>query len=345
MKAVVYDRPRSFSVTDIVTPAPGPGEVRLRSVVTGVCGTDLHIHEGGFDSRYPLIPGHEIVGAVESLGEGVDGLHVGQQVAADNTVLCGHCYYCRRDQPLFCQNFYSLGVNGPGGFAEFVIVRAEKCFPIDDLSREVAVMVEPTACVVHGLDVLALQPGSDVLVFGAGPTGLLLAQLLMHGGAARVTVAAPTQFKLDLARSYGLDETVRLDRSEPEAGTKELRRLAPEGFDVVVEATGAVSVLGRAVGLAKMGGTVMVYGMASAEDRLAVSPYEVFRRELTIKGSFAQTHCFDRAIALLRSGRVRTDGIVTHRFPLDGFGQALQALATDPTCLKSAIVGGQGPPP
>jgi D-arabinitol dehydrogenase (NADP+) len=338
MKAVVYDRPRSFAVSDVPTPQPGPGEVRLRSAITGVCGTDLHIHEGGFDSRYPLIPGHEIVGTVDSVGEGVVELEPGQRVAADNTVLCGHCYHCRRDEPLFCKNFYSLGVNGPGGFADFVLVRAEKCFPVDDLSLEVAVMVEPTACVVHGLDVLALRPGSDVLVFGAGPTGLLLAELLLHGGAARVTVAAPTLFKLDLARSYGVDETVRLDRSDPLAGMQEMGRLAPEGFDVVVEATGAVPVLERAVGLTKIGGTLMVYGMANAEDRLAVSPYEIFRRELTIKGSFAQTHCFDRAIALLRSGRVRTDGILTHRFGLDDFGEALQALSSDPTCLKSAIV-------
>jgi D-arabinitol dehydrogenase (NADP+) len=278
------------------------------------------------------------VGVVDSLGEGVGDLQAGQRVAADNTVLCGHCYHCRRDEPLFCKNFYSLGVNGPGGFADFVLVRAEKCFPVDDLSEEVAVMVEPTACVVHGLDVLALRPGSDVLVFGAGPTGLLLAQLVLHGGASRVTVAAPTRFKLDLARSYGVDETVQLDRSDPAAGTRDLRSLAPEGFDVVVEATGAVPVLERAVGLTKIGGTLMVYGMASAEDRLAVSPYDVFRRQLTIKGSFAQTHCFDRAIALLRSGRVRTDGIVTHRFDLDGFGAALTALSSDPTCLKSAIV-------
>ncbi|MDQ6921833.1 MAG: alcohol dehydrogenase catalytic domain-containing protein, partial [Candidatus Dormibacteraeota bacterium] len=127
MRAVVYDRPRSFAVSDVPTPEPGPGEVRLRSAITGVCGTDLHIHEGGFDSRYPLIPGHEIVGLVDSVGEGVGDLQVGQLVAADNTVLCGHCYYCRRDEPLFCQNFYSLGVNGPGGFADFVLVRAEKC--------------------------------------------------------------------------------------------------------------------------------------------------------------------------------------------------------------------------
>jgi D-arabinitol dehydrogenase (NADP+) len=338
MRAVVYDRPRSYSVSEVRTPEPGPGEVRLRSAISGVCGTDLHIHEGGFDSRYPLIPGHEIVGVVDSLGEGVDDLQAGQRVAADNTVLCGHCYHCRRDEPLFCKNFYSLGVNGPGGFADFVLVRSEKCFPVDDLSEEVAVMVEPTACVVHGLDVLGLRPGSDVLVLGAGPTGLLLAQLLLHGGASRVTVAAPTRFKLDLARSYGVDETVQLDRSDPSAGARELRSLAPEGFDVVVEATGAVPVLERALGLTKIGGTLMVYGMASAEDRLAVSPYDIFRRQLTIKGSFAQTHCFDRAIALLRSGRVRTDGIVTHRFDLDGFGDALAALSSDPTCLKSAIV-------
>jgi D-arabinitol dehydrogenase (NADP+) len=312
--------------------------VRLRSAITGVCGTDLHIHEGGFDSRYPLIPGHEIVGVVDRVGEGVEWLQPGQRVAADNTVLCGRCYFCRRDEPLFCKNFYSLGVNGPGGFADFVLVRGEKCFAVDDLPPEVAVMVEPTACVVHGLDVLAMRPGSDVLVLGAGPTGLLLAQLLLHGGAARVTVAAPTRFKLELARSYGVDETVRLDRAEPSVGLRELRLMAPEGFDVVVDATGAVPVLERAVGLAKMGGTLMVYGMAAAEDRLALSPYDVFRRQLTIKGSFAQTHCFDRAIAFLRSGRVRTDGILTHRFGLDGFGDALRALASDPTCLKSAIV-------
>jgi D-arabinitol dehydrogenase (NADP+) len=129
-----------------------------------------------------------------------------------------------------------------------------------------------------------------------------------------------------------------VDREDAAVGLRELRLLAPEGFDVVVDATGAVPVLERAIGLTKIGGTLMVYGMAGAEDQLALSPYEVFRRELTIKGSFAQTHCFDRAIAFLRSGRVRTDGILTHSFDLDGFGDALHALRSDPTCLKSAIV-------
>jgi D-arabinitol dehydrogenase (NADP+) len=327
MRAVVFERPHEFTVTEVPDPRPGPGEVRLRTVVTGVCGTDLHLLAGGFLARYPLIPGHEIVGEVESLGDGVEGPAVGDLVAADNTVLCGHCEFCRRDQPLYCRNFYSLGVNGPGGFAEMVVVRAEKCFPLAGLDPMVAVMTEPLACAIHGADVLALRPGSDVLVFGAGPTGLLLSQLLMHGGAARITVAAPSEHKLELARAFGADETVRIGRGDIAGASRKLGALAPSGFDVVVEATGSPDILAQAPSLTRVGGTVLVYGMADAEDRVMFSPYDIFARELTIKGSFAQTHCFDRALLALRTGRVRTDGIVTDVVALDRFDEALVAVA------------------
>jgi D-arabinitol dehydrogenase (NADP+) len=338
MKAVVYDGPREFDVREIPTPEPGPGEVRLRSTMTGVCGTDRHIHEGGFFSSYPLTPGHEIVGVVDALGPDVSGLEPGQQVAADNTQLCGHCYFCQRDQPLFCRNFLSLGVNAPGGFAEYVVVPAAKCFDASDLPTEVAVMTEPTACAVHGMDVLDLKPESDVLLFGAGPTGLVLAQLLAHGGAARVTVAAPTRFKLDLAEQFGIDRTVQVDRGDVGATIESVKALAPpHGYDAVIEAAGVPSLLERSLELVKDGGVLMVYGMTDEADRISLSPYEIFKRELTVKGSFAQTHNFDRALAVLRTGRVKTDGIVTHRFPLEQYGAALDALVDDPTCLKAVI--------
>ena len=338
MKAVVYEAPRRFQVTEIPTPVPRRGEVLLAVEMAGMCGTDLHIHEGGFLSRYPLTPGHEIVGQVRSVGEDVSEFASGQRVVADNTVLCGECSYCRRDQPLFCRNFYSLGVNGPGAFADYVVVRADKCFAADDLAAPTAVMTEPTACAIHGMDVLDLRPGSDVLLFGAGPTGLVLAQLLLHGGAARLTVVAPTEYKLELARHYGVDRTVRMDRSDPGGCVDELRSQAPDGYDAVIEATGAVSVAGLCVPLARDGGTVLIYGMANETDVLPVHPYEVFRRELTIKGSFAQTHCFDRALLELRSGRVRTDGIVTNQFPLEEYGRGLGSLRDNGSCLKAAIV-------
>ena len=337
MRAVVYERVGAFDVRELPEPVPGPGEVRLRVRATGVCGTDLHLHDGEFFPVYPLTPGHEIVGVVEALGEGVTEVEVGQTVAVDNLLVCGRCAACRAARPHFCAVLGALGVTAPGGFAEQVVALASRCHPVDDLALDVAVMAEPTACAVHGADVLALEPGSDVLLFGAGPTGLVLAQLLVHGGAARVTVAAPTPFKLELARAYGVDETVQVRREDPAGAAAQLRELAPGGFDVVVDATGALPVLEQCVGLARDGGTVFVYGMAKEDDRLAVSPYEIFRRELTIKGSFAQAFSFDRALAVLRSGRVRTDGIVTHRFGLDDYGAALDAMRSDPACLKPVV--------
>jgi D-arabinitol dehydrogenase (NADP+) len=336
MKAVVYDQPRSFTVTEVAEPHPGPGEVRLRVVLAGVCGTDGHLHQGEFDPVYPLTPGHEIVGEVDQLGDGVTGLSAGQRVVLDNMQSCGMCPSCRRARPAFCHQLVAQGVNAPGGFAQYIVGPAGKCHPVDDLDVEVAVLAEPTACVMHGLDVLGLPPGSDVLVFGAGPTGLVLAQLLRYVGAARVTVAAPTAFKLEVAKAHGADETVQVDRSDPETSTKRLRELAPDGFDVVIDATGSVDVLSRCVALTRDGGTVFVYGMTEESAQLTVSPYEIFRRELVIKGSFSQAYSFDRAISALRGGRVRTEGIITHRFGLDDYGAALAALG-DSACIKAVI--------
>ncbi len=336
MRAVVFDGPGSVSVRDLPDPELRPGDVLVRPVLTGICGTDRHLLAGGFMATYPLVPGHEIVGQVELLGDGAGGLAVGDLVAVDNTEVCGACEPCRRGQPLYCSRFRSLGCNAPGGFAELMAAPAAKCFPLDGLDPAVAVMTEPLACAIHGADVLALRPGSDVLLFGAGPTGLLLAQLLLHGGAARITVAAPSQHKLDVARSLGVDETVLLDRADPGASASRLRDLAPSGFDVVVEATGAPSVLAQCAALTRTGGTVLVYGMADADVTVPFSPYDIFARELTVKGSFAQIHCFDRALLELRTGRVRTDGIITDRFPLSRFGDALTAVAGSRT-IKAVV--------
>jgi D-arabinitol dehydrogenase (NADP+) len=202
---------------------------------------------------------------------------------------------------------------------------------------DVAVLAEPTACAVHGMDVLDLQPGADVVMVGSGPTGLLLAQLLLHGGAGRVTLAGPTEFKLALAKGYGVDRVVRVPRGNAAAAASALRDLAPGGYDVAIDATGAAAVVEQLPGLVRDGGTVVVYGMCDEGERVAWSPYEIFRRQLTVKGSFAQVNCFDRAMALLRSGRIRTDGLITHRFPLTGYARALDALRADPTCLKAVL--------
>jgi 2-desacetyl-2-hydroxyethyl bacteriochlorophyllide A dehydrogenase len=337
MRAIVYDEPLKFSIRTVSDPLPAFGQVRIRLRATGVCGTDVHLHHGEFFPTYPLTPGHEIVGEVDIVGEGVEHVEPGQLVAVDNIIFCGKCRACRSQRTNFCESLAALGVTHPGGFAELVVSDAHKCFAVDDLPLDVAVLAEPTACALHGMDLLGLPPGSDVLLFGAGPSGMILAQLLASGGAARLTVAARTPFKLELARALGADETVQIRRDDSDGTERRLRELAPDGFDAVIDATGALSMLERCISLTRSGGTVFVYGMAGEEDIWSVRPYEVFRRQLAIKGSFAQAFSFDRGLAVLRSGRVRSDGIVTHRFGLDDYGAALHAAGSDSSCLKAVV--------
>lgn len=336
MKAIVYDKAGSFTVAEVARPTAGPNEVVIKVIVAGVCGTDLHLHDGEFGPTYPLTPGHEICGEVAELGSNVTGLSIGDLVTMDNTDSCGHCEECRRAKPEYCTTILAQGVNAAGGFAEYVLASANRCFVVNDLDPEVAVFAEPTACVVHGLDKLQLTPGAKVLLVGAGPTGLVLTQLLRASGAGQLVVAAPTQAKLDIALERGADIVVQIDRDDPSVAFARLHEIAGTGFDYVIDATGAVSVLNEALALLRVGGTVFVYGMTAESAQWTIAPYDVFRRELTIKGSFAQQFSFDRALLALRGERVNTSGMVTHRFALEQYAEALDAVASS-DCIKAVI--------
>lgn len=338
MRAVIYDRPESHQLQTVPDPAPQAGEVLLRVTMTGICGTDVHIHHGNFGPRYPLVAGHEILGVVEKIGPDVSEFAVGDRVVYDTMVACGVCVSCQRQLPNYCNDIRAVGVTEAGGFAERVLAVAARCHSVDGIPDEVAVFAEPLACSMHAMDTLALKPGSDVLLFGAGPSGLLLAQLLRHGGAGRLVVAAPTASKLALARELAADHTVLVDRSDTAMAREQFSRLAPEGFDVVVDASGATTVLQNAISLTRDGGTVLVYGMAAEGATITVEPYEIFRRQIAIKGTFSQAYTFERALRMMRSGRIRTDGLITHRFGLDDYAQALDAVANNREAVKTVLV-------
>lgn len=338
MKAVVYDAPRRFSVREVRTPEPAPREVRVRMTQAGVCGTDLHLHEGQFLAVFPMTPGHEMLGVVDQLGEGVTGLELGEQVVVNPNRSCGSCSFCREGRPLLCENLGGIGTTLPGGFAEYVVAPWDAVFSAKGLHPDTAVLTEPTACAMHGMQVLRATPGSTALVIGAGPTGLLLAQLLRSSGAAHLTVAAPLAYQLETATALGVDRTYQMDRSRlPDDVAALLALSGGGGYDVVVDATGVERVAEASVGLVRNGGTALFYGVADESDRIQVSPYEIFRRELTIKGSFAELDSFPAALTALRSGRVRTDHLITHRFPLEQYGEALEAVRSDPSAHKVII--------
>lgn len=324
MKAIVYDGPRSFTYRDVAEPSPGDDEVVIRVHACGVCGTDLHIHEGEFSPRFPLIPGHEFAGEIAAVGSAVQGWQLGDRVVANCNRSCGDCFYCRRGQFLRCENLVAYGIQLDGGFAELLRVNARHVFALRSLPWREAVMVEPTACAVHGVTVLDMKPGADVLMFGAGPTGQVLGQLLKRNGAASLTVAAPAGPKLDLAERLCADNVVAVDRNDPEAHRRALRQISANGFDYVVEATGAPTMCAEAVRQARRGGEVLIYGVYPDGQTFQVNPFDVFRNEITIKGSFAQIDDFGRSLAYLESGQVKVGEIVSDEFALKDWDRALK---------------------
>ena len=339
MRAVRYTAPGHFQIVDVPTPPVGPLDVRIRVHQAGVCGTDLHLHDGSYIGVYPLIPGHEMIGEVDEVGGEVSRFRPGQRVTVNPNVPCGECRYCLSGRPVLCAATQGMGVHRSGFFAEYVSTDHRQVFSLDDLHPDTGVFAEPAACAMHGLETLDLSPGGSALVIGAGPTGLLLAQLIARGGATSVTVADIVSFKLQTAMALGVDHTVLITRNAPD-NIDLLRHSSPygDGYDTVVEATGVPAVGDICIPLTRNGGTVMIYGVARPDDRLSLSPFEIFRREITIKGSYAEMTSFGAAIAALRTRRVRTDGMITHRFALEDYGQALHALTTDPATHKVVIV-------
>jgi D-arabinitol dehydrogenase (NADP+) len=324
MKAIVYDAPRQFKYKDVPEPKIESDDVLVRIDACGLCGTDLHIHEGEFAPRFPLIPGHEFTGELIGLGSDVKDLQEGQRVVGNSNESCGKCFYCLRGDFLLCLDLRAYGVTQDGGFAQYLRIKADRIFPIGNLSPREAVMVEPTSCAVHGMEVLAMKPGSDVLLFGAGPTGQVLAQLLKLNGAGRLVIAAPPGPKLELAGRLAADEIVEIDRKNPDKHRNRLRELNPTGFDYIVEATGSAAVCEDALQFVRRGGTLLVYGVYPEKDMVRFNPFDLFRREITIKGSFAQIDAFPRALAYLESGKIKVNEIVTDEYALEDWPKVLE---------------------
>ncbi|KAF8828195.1 hypothetical protein HHX47_DHR4000977 [Lentinula edodes] len=322
MKALWYDAPHKFSIKEVPIPQVGDDDVLLK---------------GEFISKFPLIPGHEAIGTVVEMGKNVKGFEKGDRCVADVGITCGSCFYCRRGQELLCEHFNARGVTQDGGFADYIVYQQKKLYKIKNLSDEEATLLEPAACAIHGLDKLNPQVGIEVLLLGAGPTGLILAQLLKLNGASRVVIAANKGIKMDIAKDLEAgDEYIELDRQQPEAQWKKLKEDNPYGFDVVVEATGVEKLANESINYVRRGGTLMIYGVYENKALVHWPPSKIFGDEIKIIGSFSQTYCFPRAVAYLDSGKIKVKGMVTDVFKLEDYQAALDKMNSR-KALKIAI--------
>ena len=330
MEAAQIEAPGRARVIDAEKPSPGPDDVLIEVAVAGICGTDLHIFRGEYEANYPLIPGHEFSGTVAAIGSNVTRYRVGDRVTADPNISCQRCPACQRNEPNQCEKLAAIGVTRNGGFSEFVVAPEGNVFAIGDLSFAQAALVEPLACVVWGLKRVQVQAGDSALIFGAGPVGCLLLQSLKYSGATTRVVTSPGKWRLDQAAALGATDTVLVDDQQ----TRRLKAIAPGGFNLVVDATGIPSVLEQAISYASPRGKIWVFGVCPPNVPAKFIPYDVFRKDLTIIGSFAVNRTFQESITLIQSGAIQSEPLISHRLPLSRFIEGMAIAEHDPKRMK-----------
>ncbi|PNS20316.1 D-arabinitol dehydrogenase 1 [Sphaceloma murrayae] len=310
----------------------------IKRYLTANAIRDLHYHKGEFMAKFPLIPGHEAAGTIVAVGTNVKGLSIGDRVAADPMQPCSACYYCHRAQPLMCEQLVGYGGNVPGGFAEYCRYHAKLVHKIGHLPALEAILIEPTACATHGIERMMPKVGSSALLFGCGPTGLLLAQLLRLNGVAHLTIASKAGPKLDLAKKMGIADTfVCISDTDPQADMNNILKQNPHGFDLVIEATGAASVLEQAIFFVRKSGTLVVYGVYDDHVKIAWPPSRIWTYEITILASFCSTLKFPAVLEYLRTGKLKLGGIVTDTYRIEQWEECLEAVRTQ-SVVKAAIV-------
>jgi D-arabinitol dehydrogenase (NADP+) len=322
VKAAYYQARRELDVREAPDPEPGPNEVLVRVAACGICGTDQHIFDGDFFPSYPLIGGHELAGQVVALGpQSVDTVvREGDRVAVDPSLFCGSCFFCQRAQGNHCLNWNAIGVTRDGGFAEYVVAPTANVYLVGEMPYEVAAFIEPISCVVYGLQRLRIPIGANALIYGAGPIGLLMLQLVAHGGASTIAVVDLNEDKLRLARSLGAHEAALAGPGADDV----LRNISPLGFDVVIDCTGVPAVVEHMFTHVRRNGKLLFFGVNPPDARVAISPFDVYQKDLEIHGSFALRYTFHDAFALLESGAIDVQPLLSDRFPIESFPEALE---------------------
>jgi 2-desacetyl-2-hydroxyethyl bacteriochlorophyllide A dehydrogenase len=332
MKAAILHGPRDLRVERLPDPRPEPGEVVVRMVAAGLCGTDHEIWSGGRPVAYPRIMGHELVGRVEAVAPDVTRVGPGDPVVVEPNYSCGRCPLCREGNRNLCPSRTTIGINADGGFAELVRVPARCCWrAAAGAATDALLLAEPLAVVVRAVGRGAPTRGETAAIVGAGTLGLLALQVLRARGA-RVMVTSRSRRRFALASELGADAThATVDGPLADAARRFSGR---EGVDLVVETAGTAEAVTHALELVRPGGRVVLTGLP--HEPTSVSFFSVVRREVTLIGSMIYQDEFPEALRLVDSGAVRTAPLITHRFGLDRIGDAFAAHA-DPSSIKVAL--------
>lgn len=325
MKAVKFIEPHKFSLVDVEIPNPGPGEIQLRNKASGVCGTDVHIYSGAVKGLAApgTVLGHEFAGIVEKVGPDVKGFNVGDFVAVEPNLYCGRCHYCRNAKKHFCQNWKAVGLAIDGGFQEYTNIPLQAAYKMPKgLEFKNAAFFEPLACVLHGIEKAQVAPGETVVVLGAGSIGLLYIQALKKLGATTVIVSEIDEMKLKLAKSFGADFVVNPKKES----LKDVVMAETNGIgaNVLIDAAGLIDAIPTAFTLLEYSGRIVIFGVPAETQKVEITPYEIYRKEFEIIGSFTNPYTNEAALNMLKDMVV--DPIITNPVGLAELESAIQKI-------------------
>ena len=326
MKAAVFYKKSDLRVEDKPIPSVKSDEVLLKVRACGVCGTDMHIFdgdEGAAPTPAGTTLGHEFAGEIVAVGDGITDLKPGMRACVDPNKLCGVCDACRAGIGHFCENMIGIGTTVDGGFAEYCAVPRSQVFTFDQsVPFAKAAMTEPVACCLHGIDMCDIAAGDTVVVIGGGMIGLLMLQLARLKGAATTVLLEPQAHKRDMAKELGADYA--LDPLAPDF-EKTWNSLSLGRVGTVIECVGKPATMEQAIALAGKKSTVMMFGLTRPNDTISVKPFEIFKKEITLKASFINPYTQKRALSLIESGRINVEKMIGETIPVD----ELPALLSD----------------
>jgi D-arabinitol dehydrogenase (NADP+) len=327
METIVIQKPKEIKLVERNIPEPGPGEVLIKVMASGICGTDIHIFNGEYLGAYPVIPGHEFSGVVVSTGSMITRFKVGDRVAVEPNIACDNCIHCLNNRQNFCLNWQAIGVTLPGGMEQFVTAPEKAVFSIGELPFEQGAFMEPLSCVVHGVERAQLKLADQVAILGAGPIGNLILQMSRLQGAAHITVLENNPGRGELARQLGADLVC-----------SRMEDLQPNTYDVVIDATGVISVMNRAVDFVRNGGTVLLFGVPPSGKIMEIEAFKIFQKGLTLLSSYTSVRNSFQAINLLRAGQIKVEPLISHRLPLEEIFKAIDMIEKHDPQVKKVIM-------
>jgi threonine dehydrogenase-like Zn-dependent dehydrogenase len=335
MKAAIFYGGQDIRIEELPLPEPGPGEVLVKIVSAGICGSDLHLYRGHspYGAREPHQRGHELSGEVVALGPGVTGLRVGQRlgIEAEHLLGCGTCRYCQRGAHHLCpQRGYRHGERQEShGFSEYDLCLASNCHPLPaHVSWDAAALLDCYACGVHALNRVRLTPTDTIAILGTGAIGMTLGQVAKAYGVGRVIMVGTRSQPLEIARAAGAAEVVVVNTPGNPVETV-LEMTNGEGVEAVFETVGGTApTLNQGIGMVQRGGVISILGIFTQEP--AVDVLTAYRKELRLQwaNSFSRWQGvseYRMALDLLAAGRLNATPLITTHFPLDGIAAAFAA--------------------